>query len=46
MKVARTVWGGGKRGDNVKGLPIIICCNKTEEKSLYYIPYNDKWEAV
>ena len=24
MKVARTVWSGGKPGDNIKGLPITI----------------------
>lgn len=24
MKVARTVWSGGKSGDNFKGLPIAI----------------------
>lgn len=24
MKVARTVWSGGKAGDNIKSLPITI----------------------
>ena len=24
VKVARTVWGGGKPGDDIKGLPIVI----------------------
>lgn len=25
VKVARSVWGGGKVGDNIKDLPITIC---------------------
>lgn len=33
MKVARTVWSGGKLGDNIKGLPITIAsyanCKRT-----------------
>ena len=32
-KLARTVWSGGKAGDNIKGLPIAIAsyadCTKT-----------------
>lgn len=24
-KLSRTVWSGGKLGDNIKGLPITIC---------------------
>ncbi|MGG1166282.1 MULTISPECIES: hypothetical protein [Bacillus cereus group] len=28
MKVARTVWGGGKAGDNFKSLPITIISKK------------------
>lgn len=28
VKVARTVWSGGKGGDNIKALPIaILLCN-------------------
>lgn len=29
-KLSRTVWGGGKSGDNIKGLPIV--------KSVYPTP--------
>ena len=38
MKVARTVWSGGKPGDNIKGLPITITGNAdcTEASRLYY----------
>jgi len=28
VKVARTVWSGGKSGDYFKGLPIAIWCEK------------------
>ena len=37
MKVARTVWSGGKPGDNIKGLPITITGNadRTEISRLY-----------
>jgi hypothetical protein len=28
VKVARTVWSGGKAGDNIKRLPIVINAEK------------------
>ena len=28
-KLSRTVWSGGKLGDNIKGLPITICPGDT-----------------
>lgn len=30
MKVARTVWSGGKAGDSIKGLPITIMESQLE----------------
>ncbi|MEY9978536.1 hypothetical protein ABH968_003496, partial [Lysinibacillus sp. RC79] len=35
VKVARTVWTGGKAGDNFKGLP--ICMNKVSIKLFWWI---------
>ena len=32
MKVARTVWTGGKAGDNFKGLPIGIINERRKRK--------------
>lgn len=32
MKVARTVWTGGKAGDNFKGLPIGIVGQRNQGK--------------
>ena len=31
-KLARTVWGGGKAGDNIKGLPIAITSDANRTK--------------
>lgn len=35
MKVACTVWSGGKSGDNFKGLPIAIGCKITGNQAAY-----------
>ena len=32
MKVARTVWNGGKSGDNFKGLPIVVSPSQSPEQ--------------
>ena len=33
MKVARTVWSGGKPRDNIKGLPITIAGNANSTRA-------------
>lgn len=38
IKVARTVWGGGKARDNIKGLPITIF--KLQELNMSSIIYH------
>jgi len=38
VKIARTVWSGGKAGDYFKGLPIAIkSCSKTETLEQVFI---------